>query len=57
MNRLLYSSTDPKLFRPECGVSRDKYFWSDGLHPGSTMQNLLAEQLVELLGTGNVATS
>ena len=50
-------SSDPKLFRPECGVSRDKYFWADGLHPTSTVHTLVAQQVVEAIEGGDAAVS
>ncbi|KAL8816386.1 MAG: hypothetical protein Q9191_008341, partial [Dirinaria sp. TL-2023a] len=44
-------SPDPKLFRRQCIVSRDRYFWADGLHPTSTVHELIAQQVVQALGS------
>jgi len=30
-------------------VSRDKYFWADGLHPTSTVHELVAQQVVQAM--------
>lgn len=36
-------------YYPECGVSVDKYFWKDSLHPGYLVNKWLAEALVKFL--------
>jgi len=30
-------------------VSRDQYFWADGLHPTSTVHELVAQQVVQAM--------
>jgi len=30
-------------------VSRDKYFWADGLHPTSMVHELVAQQMVQAM--------
>lgn len=42
------SSPDPNLFNSTCGVPRNEYFWADGLHPTSTVHDLIASQIVDV---------
>ena len=39
------SSEDTEMFNPQCGVARSAYFWTDNLHPTSTVQKLIAQQV------------
>ena len=43
------SSTNETLYDPSCGVPRNEYFWADYLHPTSTVDDLIASQMLGLL--------